>query len=655
MSTRTSALDATVFGVDVHHGDIRGRPPSYAIVVLEDGSVERDVVSARKLHRLIAQHEPRLVATDNVYELAEDKDALVRLLRGLPHETRLVQVTGAERPEPLSRVADRHGVPYGKDPMEEAEAAARLAAANVGYHVSAFTQTTRVKVSRGRSTGKGGWSEDRFTRRIHGAVRHRTREIEDTLRAAGLEYDLDVTEKYGGYANATFTVQAHPSDIPVSAARSGDIRVEIDRERRDGITFEPLAKRRDYVIVGIDPGTTTAVAVVGIDGELLDVYSTRTDDSAGVIEWIIDRGRPFLVAADVTPMPETVEKFRRSFDAASWVPDRDLPIDRKLHRTRELGYENDHERDAIAAALFAYDDHVSQFERIANRIPAELDPDVVIARVIGDSESVQGVVESMTETGTEPEEPAPTPPPEPSAEQRRIRQLEGRIDRLEGHIDELEETIDQKDHRIANLETELSETRKEERETIRERREVAKLRRTVNRLERDRDEWEAEAEAREEKLERLKALWRLDHSNISDVEPEKRGLVVCKPIDKFTIDAIEAAHESFGLAKDDVIFLRDASGAGERTARRLVEFAPQVVLTDGGLTDIADTVLFEAEIPVGPADQVAMQEVDELVVARESDVDEVIQRWEEAARRRRLDEKASMVDRVISEHRAERR
>ena len=41
---------------------------------------------------------------------------------------------------------------------------------------------------------------------------------------------------------------------------------------------------------------------------------------AAVIEWIIERGRPILVAADVTPMPETVEKIRRSFDAAGWIP-----------------------------------------------------------------------------------------------------------------------------------------------------------------------------------------------------------------------------------------------------------------------------------------------------------------------------------------------
>jgi len=297
VSERTSALDALVFGVDVQSGDVRGDAPSYALVVYDGEQLERDVVTHRKLLRRIERETPALVATDNMYELAADKDALVHFLRELPDGTRLVQVTGDEQPEPLSRVAKRHGVPYGKDPMQEAEAAARLAATNVGQEVSAFTDTTRVKVARGRSTGKGGWSEDRYTRRIHGSVKEVARDVASSLDGANLDYEREVTEKYGGYANAVFEVEARPEDIPVSARRSGDVRIEVERLQRDGIEFEPLAKRRDHVLVGIDPGTTTAVALVDLDGTLLDVWSTRTADTAEVIEWIISRGRPVVVAA----------------------------------------------------------------------------------------------------------------------------------------------------------------------------------------------------------------------------------------------------------------------------------------------------------------------------------------------------------------------
>ncbi|WP_101295134.1 DUF460 domain-containing protein [Halegenticoccus soli] len=651
MNARTSALDSLVFGVDVQSGDIRGDAPSYALVAFDGEHIDRDVVSFRKLRRLVSREKPAIVATDNMYELAEDKESLVRFLRSLPEETKLVQVTGAERPEPLSRVASRHGVPYGKNPMKEAEAAARLAAANVGYEVAAFTNTTTVKVSRGRSTGKGGWSQDRYTRRIHGNVRNAARKVESKLKEAGLEYERDVTEKYGGYANATFTVRARPGDIPVSSRRSGDTRIEIEPVRRDGIEFEPLAKRRDHVLVGIDPGTTTAAAVVDLEGTVLDMYSSRTADTAGVIEWLIERGRPIVVAADVTPMPETVEKFRRSFDAAGWEPTSDLLVDEKLHRTRNAEYDNDHERDAMAAALFAYDAHEDQFERIGRKVPPQFDREEVIARVVAGGESVEAVLSDLAEDDEPEEESEEHGPRELTEEEKRVRRLETQVDRLEGHVEDLKETLREKDERIEEYKRELSDARREERRKARERREVNRLERENGRLKRELDAERERVDELESKLARLKTLWKLDHSNFSDVA-EGRGLVPVKVIDQFTRGAIERADENYGLAPGDVVYLRDASGAGRSTAELLAETEPRVVLRDGGLSDVADEVLFEREVPVGPAADVTIQEVDELAVAREREIEGVIDDWETRARERRREQKVDMVDQIISEHRA---
>ena len=655
MNDRTSALDTLVFGVDIQSGDVRGDSPSYAVVAFDGENIDRDVVSHRKLRRLLDREEPGMLATDNMYELAADKDGLVRFLEALPEPTTLVQVTGAERPEPLSRVASRHGVPYGKKPMEEAEAAARLAAANVGSAVTAFGDTTEVKVSRGRSTGSGGWSQDRYTRRIHGSVKRRTREVQDRLEKANLEFEVDITEKYGGYANAVFTVEAPPSEIPVSSGRSGDTRVEIDRERRDGIEFEPLVKRRDRVVVGIDPGTTTAAAVVGLDGSVLDVYSTRTADTADVIEWLIERGRPVIVAADVTPMPETVEQFRRSFDAAAWVPDSDLPVDEKLHRTREEPYDNDHERDALAAALFAVDDHAEQFERISRKVPPDVERGEVISRVVAGEASVEAALRELRDEEDEETDDSEHEERELTDEEKEIRRLRERVDRLESHVEDLNDTIAEREATIEEYEDELTEAKREERREARERREVKRLERENGRLERRVEELETENDALDDKLERLKALWKLDHSNFSDVDTDG-DLVPVKVIEQFTKDAIDTADAAFGLAAGDVVYLRDASGAGRSTARRLAEVDPRIVLrSGGGLSEVADRILFEAEIPVAPAADVTIQEVDELAVGRESEIEAAIDDWERRAAERRRERKASMVDQIISEHRAETR
>jgi len=643
-----------VFGVDVQSGDVRGDAPSYALVVFDGETVERDVVTRRKLLRLVDDREPAILATDNMYELAADKDQLVHLLRRLPEATKLVQVTGDERPEPLSRVAKRHGVPYGKPAMEEAEAAARLAARNVGYEVSAFTDETEIKVARGRSTGGGGgWSEDRFTRRIHGAVKREARNVAAKLDDAGLDYEREVTEKYGGYANAVFTVQARPEDIPVGEHRAGDTRVEVEPVRRDGIEFRPLARRRDRVLVGVDPGTTTAVALVGLDGHVLDVTSTRTADTAEVIEWIIERGRPALVAADVTPMPTTVEKIAASFDAPGWVPDSDLPVDEKQHRTREEGYEDDHQRDAMAAALYAFDHYRETIERATSETPHDLDEGEVAARVLA-GDSLQAALSALTETEEPEPEESTHEPRELTDEERRIRDLEAQVERLQAHVSDLEADLDEKDATIEEYEERLSEARREERQEARERREVTRLEWENDRLETELEEQRERADDLEAKLERLKDLWKLDHSNLGDVGGEDRDLVAVKPVDQFTVDAIETADDDYGIAAGDVVYLRDASGAGRRTAELLAEFDPRVVLRSGGLSDAADDVLFEHEIPVGPADDVTVREVDELAVANESEVDAVIEDWEDRKAQREREQKETMVDSIISEHRADR-
>jgi predicted RNase H-like nuclease (RuvC/YqgF family) len=651
---RPAALDSVVFGVDIQSGDVRGGSPSYALVIFDGENVQRDVVSRRKLRRLIDDEEPALVATDNMYELAADKDELIHVLGTLPDETSLVQVTGDEQPEPLSRVAKRHGVPYGKEPMQEAEAAARLAAANVGYEVSAFTDTTEIKVARGRSTGSGGWSEDRYTRRIHGAVKTQAREVENELDGAGLSYEREVTEKYGGFSNAVFRVEARPSDIPVSAHRSGDTRIEIERVRRDGIEFRPLAKRRDHVVVGVDPGTTTAVAIVGLDGEVLDVYSSRTSDQADVIEWIIERGRPVIVAADVTPMPETVGKFRRSFDAAGWTPERDLPVDEKKHRTRAVAYDNDHERDALAAALSAFDDHEDQFDRIAAKVPPRHEVGPVVDRVVAGEESVESVLDDIEGTDDSDEESTEHQPRELTDDEKEIKRLKARIDRLESHVEDLKSTIERKDEQLTEKDTQLEKARQEGRREVRKDREVTRLERRNDALERELSEEREKRDAVEAKLERLKSLWKIDHSDFSDVADAQSELVPVKVVTQFTKDAIDEADEAFGLVEDDIILLRDASGAGRSTAERLAEIGPRLVLRNGNLSDVADQVLFEHDIPVAPADMVPVQEVDDLAVARESEIEDAIDDWEHRAEDREKEQKAEMVDQIISEHRADR-
>jgi predicted RNase H-like nuclease (RuvC/YqgF family) len=306
----------------------------------------------------------------------------------------------------------------------------------------------------------------------------------------------------------------------------------------------------------------------------------------------------------------------------------------------------------MAAALFAYDGHEDQFDRISAKVPPQFERGEVIARVVADEESVETVLDALgDDDGTE--EPADAHDPrELTPEEKEIKRLKARIERLEDHVEDLKSTVAEKNERVTELESELSDARREERRDARERREVTRLERENERLKRELSEAEAANDDLEGKLERLKELWKLDHSNFADVAEKKRDLVPVKPIAQFTTDAIEQADEAYGIASGDVVYLRDASGAGRRTAELLAEYEPKVVLRDGRLSEQADEILFEAEIPVGPAGDVTIQEVDELAVARESEVEAVIDDWHDRAEERRRDQKSAQIDQLISEHRA---
>src|SRR5699024_111270 len=208
-------------------------------------------------------------------------------------------------------------------------------------------------------------------------------------------------------------------------------------------------------------------------------------------------------------------------------------------------------------------------------------------------------------------------PRELTAEEKRIKRLESRVERLDSHVAELNEEIEEKDETIAEYERELTDARREERREARERREVDRLEREKNRLKEELDDQREYTDEIEAKLDRLKELWRVDHSNFADVAEKKQGLVPVKPVAKFTKSALREADEHWELAAGDVLYLRDASGAGRSTAELLVEREPRLVLKDGGLSEIAREVLFDEEIPTAPADEVTIEELDDLAVARE--------------------------------------
>lgn len=107
----------------------------------------------------------------------------------------------------------------------------------------------------------------------------------------------------------------------------------------------------EALIVGIDPGTTSAVAAINLDGELKLLKSEKEFAHHKIIRCIVETGKPVIVACDTEKMPSTVEKIASSLGAEKFMPEEDL--DSKWKTKRKQG-ENSHEKDAFASALNAY-------------------------------------------------------------------------------------------------------------------------------------------------------------------------------------------------------------------------------------------------------------------------------------------------------------
>ena len=142
-------------------------------------------------------------------------------------------------------------------------------------------------------------------------------------RRPPVRYEKKETRAFGGCSRVVFRVFAARGLVPVSTtagptlSRSGSVA-----SVSNGSVPATSGKPR-YMIVGIDPGTTTALAALDLDGNLLHLESPRQMTMSDVIEALYKVGKPLVIASDVEEMPFTVEKIRRAFSAIAYTPKQD--------------------------------------------------------------------------------------------------------------------------------------------------------------------------------------------------------------------------------------------------------------------------------------------------------------------------------------------
>ncbi len=613
-----------VFGVDI----IKRNPDEFALVYISEDGEEKKAVSKSKLLRIIRKESPDYVAIDNISELFENKNDLLNFLHAFPPSTKLVQVAGKE---PLPRLAARFGLKINaRNPFDEAKACAYLVTLGIGEIVSAFKDETVIVVSRNRSPGKGGWRQNKYRRRIHDIVRYYFREIKEILDSAGLKYREEVKHGYGGISSGKFVVNAPREEVPIRPFRTRDVRVTVTAVEKEKLEFVPLSKVKEYLIVGVDPGTTTAVAILNLKGEILDVRSGKDMNLPRLIEHVLSFGHPVLIATDKKTPPDFVLKVKKAFQATLYTPKDDISIKRKLALVNNYKCENDHERDALAAAMEAYRHYKNKLENIEKRVPAGYDVEMVKAGIIKGL-TLQSILERKEAKVRQKEES--------TVSLEEIRKRDKKIQELVEENRMLREKIEELKREVERLQMKLYTISSEQYEKIRRENvykslqsEIAELRKEIRR----KDE---EISKLKEKIEELKRIRKLG----------MEGWKVVKVLRKFTKDEIERVEKEFGIEEGDVILILESGGGGKSTAEILAKKRVKVVFASG-LSHVAYDVLKENGIPVIPPERVEMEVFEDLAMIHARELEKILKEAIEEMKK----ESFEKIEKLVEEYRSKR-
>jgi hypothetical protein len=117
------------------------------------------------------------------------------------------------------------------------------------------------------------------------------------------------------------------------------------------------------IIVGVDIGNTTGLAIYDLNRNLIYAGSKRNISIDSVIREISFYGKPLIIATDKKRVPQPISKIAATFNCRVFNPDHDLTVEEK-DAIVKIPIKDVHEKDALSAATYAYKQLASQFNNI---------------------------------------------------------------------------------------------------------------------------------------------------------------------------------------------------------------------------------------------------------------------------------------------------
>lgn len=313
--------------------------------------------------------------------------------------------------------------------------------------------------------------------------------------------------------------------------------------------------------MGIDPGTTLGYALIDLEGNPVQIASSKELDLSLLLATAIEWGRIIIVGCDKRPVPTFVEKFSTKIGARLVCPKHDLKVADKKEMTQGFNFRNNHEMDALAAALLAYKEYRSLFQKIkayVTRIGKQDDKelfDSIVERLVKGKMNIHEAHQQIEQLEiTEPKAPitaVKAPAARTHAVDPTIRNLVDRIKRLKK-----ENKLIREQNKILVQRTQnLLKQRKQEWAKDVQKIPEEKVKQLLSHKEKNIYHLEHDVEEREQTIKRLQESL----TNIAALLTHLPEYRLAKRMRSLSLREYTSVAEKLSLRKDDILVVKDAS------------------------------------------------------------------------------------------------
>lgn len=364
--------------------------------------------------------------------------------------------------------------------------------------------------------------------------------------------------------------------------------------------------------------------MLDLNGRVINVASSRTWDFSELIGLLIERGHPLIIAADKTPVPSNVERVKRAFNAILWAPSTSLSVEQKVRATRSIDHANDHERDALAAALEAWRSVKNKLETVEKRAPEDVDVDELkmlvlrrhpIEAAISLLQKPLADVESETKREALPQE-KDLLGPDIHYFKAIIKRQDDQIARLLSYTSELKESLHLHQETLFKLQDKLDFIQSQHAQAIKLDKEITLRQKEIDRLSGELAHSRRTNKSLNKRITKLKQIGRTE---------SKSSVKAVMVVSSFNRDAIEAADQQFGL-HGNVVLLEDASGGGTAAADVLAGKNVRAIIVKNEMSDAAQKSFLEADIPVLSMTELPLELFGGLMTVDKDALDRAIKR-----------------------------